>query len=212
VEASERNVLFNVTLTPATSSTVTVLSPNSEPAAGAQIGLAIPGAGLQLIPGGFSDRSKPGSLLKANGQGQFQLPSDPGMTRVIAATPDGYADVEAADLASQPTIQLQPWGRLEGTCLTNGQPAVNLPLHFQFGANDSQTIDCDLTAFQIKSDKEGRFAFPQVPPGNHELVFGTSGTNDAGYWTTAPVGQLPILSGQTTTVTIRTGQPVNANR
>ena len=117
VGPEEAEVRFDVALRAAGSTGSHDLLPNGQPASGTDIGLVSPGSRLDLIPGGFS-RVNPqsgGSLLVSDQAGQFKLPPDDAVTRVVTAHAEGIADAAVSDLAVDPTVRLQPWGRLEGT-------------------------------------------------------------------------------------------------
>ena len=212
VLASEHNVHFDVTLTHAASKTITVLLPNGEPAVGAEIGLVVPDAGLRLIPGGFSpDNAAGGSVVRANSQGQFQLPPDPSLLRIIAAAPEGCVDITRAELANESTVRLQPWGQLHGTYLSNGQPVADRAILFQYGANQYGTIACDFFAFQTKTDSKGGFVFPQVPPGHHQVVLLVPATDmDRHVLVHQTLQEVTIQPGTNTSVVINSTNSVAA--
>lgn len=207
VQASERDVRLDVALTPASGTVVTILLPDGGPAADAQVGLAAKGARLSLIPGGFSTETQSGNLAYTDEKGQFELSADPAITRVIAATPQGYGEAAPSELAGSPSIRLQPWGKLEGTLVSAGQPAADRLLFFGLAQNHSDVVDCNFMAFQTKTDAQGRFAFAQVPPGNHELILLVPGKDDTGgtYWMHQPLQEVAIRPGQTTTVSVGDG-------
>lgn len=209
VRADEGEVRLDVALRPANPTVVTVLSPDGRPAANADIGLVSPGARLSLIPGGFSRQNMQsgGSLLLTDEKGRFDLPPNDAATCVIAAHADGYGEASPAALAAEPTMRLQPWGRLEGTYLSGGQAVAGRELLFQCGQGDFNTVSSDFNAYQVKTGSDGHFVFAQVPPGKHKLVRlvqekgmpgGTSGT----VWTHMPLLDVEIRPGETTTVTV----------
>jgi RNA polymerase sigma factor (sigma-70 family) len=206
VGADEKEVQFDIALQPASETQITVLGADGRPAPHMDVGLVSPGARLQVIPGGFSrlNVQSGGSLLLTDEHGQFKMPPDPLLTRVIAANAEGYAEGTPAALASSPTLQLQPWGRLEGTFLSNGQGAAGRTLLFQYGAGDFNTVSSEFDAYQVKTDGAGRFAFPQVPPGKHTLVqLVPTQVNPGGMgWMHKRLQDVEIRSGETTTVTI----------
>ncbi|HEY5233340.1 MAG TPA: hypothetical protein VIK35_07405, partial [Verrucomicrobiae bacterium] len=86
VHATERSVSLDVALTPAPTTEVTVFTPDQKVAAGIQIGLVSQGAGLVLIPGGFSRTTinsameNATTLTATDNQGRFALSSDPAIT------------------------------------------------------------------------------------------------------------------------------------
>ena len=209
VRADEGEAQFDVRLRAGAATAMTVLLPDGRPAVNADIGLVSPGAGLRLIPGGFSRENlqSGGSLLTTDGQGQFRLPPDDAVARVIAAHPGGFAETTPAVLAAEPVIRLQAWGRLEGTYLSRGQPAADRELLFQYGQGDFTTVSSDSRAYQVRTDRDGRFVFPQVPPGQHRLVRlvpekGLPGMSSGTVWSHQPLLQVDIRPGDTTTVTI----------
>ena len=86
-------------------------------------------------PSGFSHQNpqSAGVLLSTDDQGQFSLPPDDAIQRVIAASASGYAEANIARLLAEPVLRLQSWGRLEGTYRTNGQPVAGVGLSFSPG-------------------------------------------------------------------------------
>ncbi|HEX4263364.1 MAG TPA: sigma-70 family RNA polymerase sigma factor [Verrucomicrobiae bacterium] len=213
VLASEKNVQFDVLLTPTPDKAVTVLLPNGEPAAGVAIGLVTPGAGLRLVPGGFaSDNNPGGGVVKTDNQGQFQLPPDSTLTRVVAAGSEGFAEATAAELVNQPVIHLQPWGVLQGVYVSNGQPVPDCPLLFEYGGDQYDAISCDFLAFQTKTGSKGEFVFPQVPPGNHQIALLVP-ENDMGrqVWMHRPLQNVTIQSGKNAILTIGSSNSMTAS-
>jgi hypothetical protein len=208
VALHEGEVQFDVALRAAAASTVTVTLPDGRPAADVDIAIVAPNAGLRLVPGGFS-RANPqygGSLLFTDGQGRFKLMPDDSVTRVIAASADGYAEATPTTLATEPVMVLQPWGRLEGTLLVQGQVGTNRTLMFQLGTLRSSGVSTDFTAYQVKTDSAGHFAFAQVPPGSHKLVQlievpGTPSPNGM-VWMHQPLTDVEIHPSETTTVNV----------
>ena len=209
VRADEGEAQFDVRLRAAAAIDVTVLLPDGQPAADADIGLVSPGAGLVLISGGLShiNLQYVGSLLTTDGQGQFRLPPDDAVARVIAAHPGGFAETTPAVLAAEPIIRLQAWGRLEGTYLSRGQPTAGQVLRLRYGLEDLHMVELDPSAYQVTTDRDGHFAFPQVPPGWHQLVRGVEVSGslaevEGKVWTTHLLDDVEILPGNTTTVTV----------
>jgi len=75
---------------------------------------------------------------------------------------------------------------------------------FQYESGDFSSISCDFSRYQVKTDSEGRFVFPQAPPGKHqlvELIPDTSGGNTV--WSHNPLTAFEILPGKTTTVAVQ---------
>lgn len=209
IHPAEHTVNFDVALTPAAATGVIVYTTNQTAAAGIQIGLVYRGARLILIPGGISTQTVGSGTATAiritDAQGHFELPPDPAITEIVAASPQGYAKATPKELVADPAIKLAPWGRLEGTLFSNGQPLTGRTLSIGFGQGNSlNTISSGFPNFQAKTDDQGRFSFSQVPTGNHEITIVTSFTNDAGNtgWSEIPLQSATIGTGDTTPVTI----------
>jgi hypothetical protein len=163
VGTNEGNVSFDIVLYPAAGTTITILSPDGRPATNASIGLDMPGTFLDLKPGGLGPTPQ---RFSADDGGRFVLPPDDSVTRVIAASPEGYAESTPGALDTNSTMRLQPWGRLEGTILSGGKPAVGrvLALRLVDGADFAR-----FRFFRARTDADGRFAFSKVPPGQFNL-------------------------------------------
>jgi thiol-disulfide isomerase/thioredoxin len=118
-----------------------------------------------------------GSLrLRTDANGRFTLPSATNLFAVIA-NDDGFVLMQSADFTNHPFMTVQPWGRLEGIRLNRGKPVSDLwvryDLHPRFLASDEQYylledlfVIAEDAAF---TDREGKFSFPVVPPGQISL-------------------------------------------
>jgi RNA polymerase sigma factor (sigma-70 family) len=165
VKADEGEARFDVRMRPGTITTVTVLLPDGHPASHVDVGLLSPGAGLGLVPGGFSRGTfgMGGRFVTTDQRGRFDLPPDDTIHAVIAAHPTGFAEASRMALMAEPVIQLEPWGRLEGTYLSGGEPAPDRELVLQHGRRDQDRLMTDNEAFRVTTDRDGRFVFPQAP-------------------------------------------------
>lgn len=206
IGADEGEVRLEVGLNPATAQIVTVLQPDGKPAVDADVGLVMPGAQLNLVPGGFSREAvqSGGSLLRADDRGRFRLAPDDSVSRVMIAHSSGFAEITPAALAASPKVQLQSWGRVEGTLLSGGKAAVNGIIRFNLGNGDWNTVRADFTAYQTQSDAEGGFVFAQVPPGRHKLMRTTPQreTGGATSWQDGEKVDIEVRPGETTTITL----------
>ena len=202
VGPEESKAEFDIRLTRANSQQVTALLPDGRPAAHADVGFISPGAHLRLVPGGFDTRQVSSSQSIADDAGRFELKPDPRVQRIIVAHPEGFAATTVAALAANPTVTLQPWGRLEGSI--GGDTTKARALLFQYESGDFSSISCDFSRYQVKTDSAGRFVFPQAPPGKHqlvELIPDNSGGNTV--WSHNPLTAFEILPGKTTTLAVQ---------
>ncbi|PYJ84508.1 MAG: hypothetical protein DME22_12610 [Verrucomicrobia bacterium] len=201
IGADEGEVRLDVTLQKAVSTTVTVRLPDGRPASGADVGLVSLGARLNLVPGSFSRQNlqTAGSLLTTDSEGRFRLPPDNAIVRVIVAHTGGFAEIAPAALSANTTLPLQPWGRLEGICLSGERAAIDQSLALEYGGGDFNTISAG-SGFKAQTDAVGRFVFPQAPPGRHTLM--PVVTLSSNSWTSMPLTEVEVRPGETTSVTV----------
>jgi RNA polymerase sigma factor (sigma-70 family) len=211
VKPAEGSVHFDIKLAPAAPIEITVISSDQRVAAGVDVGLVSEGAELKLTPGGISSRTVSSgvetALFQTDDQGHFTLPPDPAISTVVLASPSGYAQATPSELAANPVIQLEPWGRVEGTFMINGKLCPNRTVSIGFGqSGDLETISCDWDAFKASTDAQGRFTIPMAPPGNHEMTLIAISTNDIGQITTSVPSLQPvkIAPGTNTVIAIDT--------
>jgi uncharacterized GH25 family protein len=164
-EPDAGEVQLDIKMQPAASTTVTVLLPDGAPVTNADIGLVEPGENLMVAQGGLRHPPYRGSRERPSldDQGRFTLPPCEDGTWVVAAAPEGYAATPAAALAADPTLRLQPWARLEGTCLAAGKPAAGASFRLASKNPVAQTL------YDVEADENGHFTFPTVPPGKLTL-------------------------------------------
>ncbi|MGZ4962716.1 MAG: carboxypeptidase regulatory-like domain-containing protein, partial [Limisphaerales bacterium] len=173
IRPDEGTVQLNVDLKPAKDTVVTVTTPGGQPAVGADVGLVQPLSRLALtFSGGFSRANPPsvGTLLRTDSNGQFNLPADDSIMRVIVATPDGYAESTVAALTDNPVMRLLPYGSLEVTCVSGGKPIVGRDYVIEFGGGSAETVNFDSPISHVKTDEQGRITVEKLPPGKHNLV------------------------------------------
>jgi RNA polymerase sigma factor (sigma-70 family) len=197
VGPDEGEVSFDIVLYPAVSTTITVLLPDGQPATNASIGLDIPGTHLSLHPGGFNP-TPPGNynnVFSTDNAGRFVLPSDETVNRIIVASPDGYAEATPASLATESTLRLQPWGRIEGTLLSGGKPAAGRMLVLGRSGLEGSRF------FNAETDVSGHFVFPKVQPGQVSLFQKDAQGTFSGV-RPFPVPAVTIRLGETTTVSL----------
>src|SRR6266404_582628 len=153
------------------------------------------------MPGGLCHQNiqNGAALLVTDTEGKFRLPSDENVASVIVAHRSGFAEVSRAALAADPTVRLQPWGRIEGSYVVGGQPATNRSLIFAYGQKFSDAIGVSFESYQTKTDDTGHFVFEQVPPGKHRIA---RLVQQGQAFTHMPVGDVDVPPGSTATVTL----------
>ena len=147
----------------------TVLLPDGTPAAGAQVALCAGNRGVTLGRGKFLYRND--SMVKdADEKGQFSFAPEKDTHMVIAVHPRGFASVALNNATRPVTIQLQPWGRIEGALKVRRENNAGRDVSL-FNANNGPRVGFrfDDLSFSAKSDDIGNFVFDQVPPGYFNL-------------------------------------------
>lgn len=158
-----------------------------------------PGTKLKLSPGALWHPT-PGNynnVLTTDDKGCFALAADEAVIRIIAVHADGYVEATPAALIAKPMLQLKPWGRLAGTFLSDGKPAVGSPLVIA-NTNLLDGFMLDGNDFSCQPDANGHFEFPKLPPGTFKVVDNNSGV----FRFATPLTETTIRPGETTTVSL----------
>ncbi len=197
IHSDEGEVQLHVALVPAQTVQVTVLNPNGRPAADAEVGLVRPGLGIQITRERHLENRLGAEILAVDSKGAFPLPPDESVKQVIAVNSFGFAAASTAELAREPVLRLRPFGRVEGQWLVGNKSVAGreLTLGLTPLAGAAYDLDC-LT----KTDSEGRFAIPQVPAGNYQLMRYIP-VGGQGVSTLQHLADVEVRPGETTNVT-----------
>jgi hypothetical protein len=122
--------------------------------------------------------------------------SDPGAEGTfLILHASGFLEIAARDLAARSEVTLQPWGRIEGTLRSEGQPVTNrlVVLRRDTYGRANTRWHC---YFSDSTDDAGRFVLTNVPPGDFVLqrIFGGAGA--------------PFLESHPMNVRVNAGQTV----
>ena len=206
VAADEGEVRLDVSLRPAASTTITVVTPDGRPATGAGIALVPTDGHARLKDGGFDPLNSRGSLiLTTDSRGQFKLPADDSLGRILATHPGGFGEVAPGELnAGRSTWQLLPWGRIEGKWLVSGKPAVGNEVLLENPDGPMGMLEFDFSDSKKQTDSEGRFAYERVPPGTVRLVRLIQSPGGNG-WGHGRKTEVVVRPGEISTVTLGVG-------
>jgi hypothetical protein len=104
--------------------------------------------------------------------GKFSFGPDPKAHSVAAVSPLGYAQLRVRDATQPLRVELQPWGRIEGTILTEARikPVTSVLLDDAVARLYEGQVLLDYNACRVKPDAGGHFVFPKVPPGFFRLA------------------------------------------
>lgn len=111
----------------------------------------------------FFTRSKPPEFSAPDGR--FRLSPEPTGHSIIVAHELGFAVRPLFGWTNGSTIKLRPWARVAGTFRINGQAAAGQRLTLEATENALGGTKMTFLNFESITDKEGRFAFENVPPG-----------------------------------------------
>ena len=155
-----------------------VLLPDGRPAVGADVALRGEGRYPCLGKGAFtygkgessSKGLREGGLLVSAGQdGGFTLRMHEGAKAVVALNKEGFARVSLEQLKASPQITLEKWGRIEGALRIRRRAGTNEQVAV-YSAAFGQAPFYDPRVFQVRTDQQGRFVMPFVPPGRHIIA------------------------------------------
>ena len=146
-----------------------VLLPDGNAAAGVQVALS----GEHAVEMGKARFMNPRDTVttETDADGHFSFKAGLAARAVVAVDQQGFASVSIAPTNHSVSVQLQPWGRIEGalrltTQSNSGQPIL---LAAPPGPGREETLSLSLGAYTIKTDEQGHFVFDQAPPGQFNL-------------------------------------------
>ena len=143
-----------------------VLSPDGTPADGAQVAILSLDYSASLGQAKFRDNGT-GILTNTDASGWFNFPPNPREHSVAAVNAAGFAKLRVQDPREPVTLQLQPWGRIEGTVAEKERslPIESIVLMDDTAMNYHGALSLDINNFSAKPDSSGRFSFENVPGG-----------------------------------------------
>ena len=225
VPESERNSYEPPPLKPVPGEHVkgVVLRPDGKPAAAAEVVLQLTGGPFYLALGhgtfSASGLREMGLLVNTGTDGRFDLPLFERAVAVAAVSEDGFARVSLEELRKSPQIQLEKFGRVEGTLRVGYHPGTNETVDLspamprwskttfhRTGSTNAieitnsspmalQPLMYDPTAFHARTDAQGRFVFTFVPPG--ERVLSRRIPTGENAWTMSQLGVVNVRPGET---------------
>ena len=152
--------------------TGTVVLRNGQPAAGAQVGLAVPGYSFDLLHARMQSYTGPSKfVVDADQAGHFSFPTNERAWAIVAMNEDGCTQIEKNDFENGSKIMLQQWARIEGVLRIGTGVGTNEQV--VLGAPGASRFFFELDAFQDKTDRDGKFIFTCVPAGTWNISHGS---------------------------------------
>lgn len=156
-----------------------LLTPMGQPAAGAQIAIALPNREVRLQAGTFahlkqpmpdrlSDQWRRPVSVATSEQGLFEIPTETNRAGVVCFLHEtGFLEIPAAELRPS-KFTLHAWGDIEGHVNWQGRPGVNEAISLiishdhHYPALVSQVLDAT-------TDGDGHFEFRNLIPGRVQI-------------------------------------------
>jgi peroxiredoxin len=151
-----------------------------------------------------------GERLRTDAEGRFTIQLETLNFAFVIANDKGFGMAYSFDLANNPKIVVQSWGRIEGIRTNRGQPLANQRLRLRMD-DDSLGLSADMNRAYLSNcvrikgeavtDSQGRFVFEHVPPvgivllEDRKIPSGSSLTL---------VPRIRVKPGETTSVEVKT--------
>ncbi len=193
-------VRLEVALKPARSHAVMVKLPDGRPAGDVEVGLVSATSNLRIGPMGFGFDPDYSAILRADKAGIFKVSVDETIQRIVVTHPSGYGEETMASLLDNPTLQIRPWGKVEGIAYQDGHPVSRVLVVLDFKDGKQNGLSLYNMPYLMRTDKQGRFAFDQVPFGQLTARLTLSnGVPAKRYYVTQ---ELVVRPGETTQVKV----------
>jgi hypothetical protein len=148
-----------------------IFTPTGEPAKGAQLASRSNGNSVSSFESGKL-QFRPFMASPSDAEGRFELKKEPGKEWLVVFHESGWAIVKLEKNKGPLKIRLNPWAKVEGTCLIQGQPAPGrkmvlhrLNSHFQ---------DPVFIFYQTTADQNGKFSFDKMIAGHFVISLETT--------------------------------------
>jgi beta-lactamase regulating signal transducer with metallopeptidase domain len=189
---------------------VAVLTPQGKPAAGATVAICTPQAGAYLDNGVVSSYSSRCDRATTDTEGRFSIAPQDSAFSLLISHGSGFAYVTQEQWKQAGPIRLNPWARVEGVCRAGGKPAAEQVMWIHWPHEPKQNLPNFFCDYRAMTDKQGRFTFKQVFPGQGEvirLMGDYRGTSHR--WISVDSASAVFVAGETTRVEMdRRGRPV----
>ncbi len=194
-------VQISVLLKPSPSPGGLVINPAGEPVPEVSVVLTGKDQSVQLGKGRLTGFGGDSRLTKSDAQGRFKLRPTVSPGRVVAVSDAGYGETPWAQFLATHTVELQPWGRIEGTLYSAGKPVAGRDILLTLqSVGTFDGLHTDFNAYKATSDEQGRFVIEKVPAGSRSLTQLLKTSENS--WQHVNPTDVEVLPGQTTVVQI----------
>jgi hypothetical protein len=204
---------FDVQLRKASRITGIVRLPTGQPAAGAHVVLTTSSSPAYIQNGRLRTDTGVNTsvIVKTGDDGRFSLPPESEPFWVLALHDAGTAEISEEQLKASSDITLQKWGAIEGRLMIGAKPGASRPIAAHMYRSSHPTAIEIHFDHEVTADRDGRFKFMRVPPGDLQVSRTISGPVGPGTTMSMPTHTTlaHVVPGQTAQVTIGgTGRPV----
>jgi beta-lactamase regulating signal transducer with metallopeptidase domain/thiol-disulfide isomerase/thioredoxin/protocatechuate 3,4-dioxygenase beta subunit len=177
-----------------------VIGTRGRPVEGARVYLATTSQMLGIEQGNENAWPSNQKVL-TDGQGMFSFPAQFEQYKVVAIHDDGYAELNREPNQQPGELTLKAWAKVEGRLLKAGQPVPSVWIFFTPVRLEIHGVSPHIQdAFSVKTDRDGRFVFPRVPPIKSRV------NADHSVWR-----ESPLTSSRSVPLDLQPGQRVELN-
>ncbi|UCD52257.1 MAG: redoxin domain-containing protein, partial [Phycisphaerales bacterium] len=204
--SDEGDVVFDFTLERGEGLSGVVYLANGERAEGAEVILCTPSKGAH-IQNGRNTQKRESVFVETGADGEFSFPAQTEPYILVVLHDEGYAQATDEELAAEPNIVIEAWGRVEGVVRIGSRLGAGetVSLHYESAYEDNRPKvyhSCNAVA-----DVNGYFVMDRLPPGDARL--GRQIRLGSMRSTTSHTVRVQVKAGETAVVTIGgTGRPI----
>ena len=165
IRNDEGKLELNFELQKAADIVATVLAPNGRRAIGAEASL-ITGSNYVMIRNGVLERNENLEVQESDRVGHIRFPAQEKPFDLIVLHPSGYAQLSLKPQSVPTSIQLLPWGQVEGTYRRGKNPAAGIVISaFKGGERSSPQSRNIHWNFEATTDQQGHYVMDRLLSG-----------------------------------------------
>jgi hypothetical protein len=184
-----------------------VRAPDGSPVSGAEVVVAVQGGPVPGIYNGRLTKGWRGDMVRTGPDGRFAFakPDDGG--RIVIVSDRGLAQRTADELAAEPVVTLEPWGRIRGQIRVGTGIGARQIVGAMITEADYRGQPAVPFSARALTDAEGHFLLERVAPG-HAMVYRPHWFSNGTLLRSHRQG-VEVASGRTAEVIVGgTGRPV----
>jgi hypothetical protein len=185
----------------------TVRAPDGSPVAGADVVIAVKGQPAPSIYNGRLSEHWQGDDVRTGPDGRFAFAKPEPGGRIVVLNDHGLARRTLEELAAEPVVTLEPWGRIRGRLRVGTNIGAGRIVGAVVSPSDDRGEPVVTFSARALTDADGRFSLDRVAPG-HTMVYRPHWFAD-GTWYRSHRQGIDVASGQEVEVMMGgAGRPV----